>query len=388
MLLYLPVAISLYIIFRLVLPLPVSKAARCLLALLPPAVMFGHLLLRYRFGGMASAELPAWSIAFSGGLFGTFFLLFFLLVVRDILLLLLRTVSAVVVKPPFPILFKAPPPFSAVQWALGLLLLSASLSAFGVWQAVRVPEVRKVEITVPGLPAELDGLNIVFLSDLHVSALLQQSRTEAIVRAVNAQEADIILIGGDLIDGSPKFRAGAVAPLAQLRSRYGVYACPGNHEYYSGYADWMEAFADLGIVVLQNSHVLLHPRSVPLAIAGTTDEAALRFGLPVPNLALALIGLPEGVPRILLEHRPENAPANAHGNIALQLSGHTHGGQFLGLNLVVRHWNNGFLSGMYDVENMKLYVSTGAGLWAGMPLRVGVPSEIAQITLRRGGQRE
>ena len=85
-----------------------------------------------------------------------------------------------------------------------------------------------------------------------------------------------------------------------------------------------------------------------------------------------------------MDHRPGGAAVNARAGVDLQLSGHTHGGQILGMTLLVAEYNEGYLSGWYQVGNMRLYVSPGAGLWGGFPVRLGVPSEIAAVTLRAG----
>ena len=188
----------------------------------------------------------------------------------------------------------------------------------------------------------------------------------------------------DLVDGLPAARAESAAELRRLRARHGVLACAGNHEYYSGFKAWTEIFSDLGITMLLNGHQVLGIRGRELVLAGVTDPVAARFGLPEPDLATALAGAPDRTARILLDHRPGNAPRNARQDVDLQLSGHTHGGHAPGLNALVALFNHGYVRGWYRVEGMPLYVSSGAGLWNGFPLRVDVPSEIALITLRRG----
>jgi predicted MPP superfamily phosphohydrolase len=159
-------------------------------------------------------------------------------------------------------------------------------------------------------------------------------------------------------------------------------AIPGNHEYYSDYVAWMAAYRALGLTMLENGHVLIKRQDALLAVAGLTDRQAGAFGLPRPDLSAALEGIPAGTPVILLEHRPGDAPANARAGVALQLSGHTHGGQIRGLDLLTKRANNGFVSGLYQVGDMKLYVSNGTGLWNGLAIRLGRPSEITQIVLR------
>lgn len=180
----------------------------------------------------------------------------------------------------------------------------------------------------------------------------------------------------------PAARAESVAELRRLRARHGVLACAGNHEYYSGFKAWTEIFSDLGMSMLLNSHQVLGIRGQELVLVGVTDPVASRFNLPEPDLAAALAGTPDGAVRILLDHRPGNAARNARNRMDLQLSGHTHGGHAPGLSTVVPLFNKGYVRGWYRVAGMPLYVSSGAGLWNGFPLRVGVPSEIALIALR------
>jgi predicted MPP superfamily phosphohydrolase len=135
--------------------------------------------------------------------------------------------------------------------------------------------------------------------------------------------------------------------------------------------------------VLENSHVQVQRGGAALTIAGVTDPVASNYGLPPPDLGAALAGADPKAPVILLDHRPIAAPANAARGVALQLSGHTHGGHILGMDQLVKRANGGYVSGRYDVDGMTLYVSNGAGLWPGFAARIGVPSEITLITLRR-----
>src|SRR5690606_9612931 len=140
------------------------------------------------------------------------------------------------------------------------------------------------------------------------------------------------------------------------------------------------AYQDMGLPMLLNRHVLIHRGDATLAIAGITDPQAGRFGQPEPDLAAALEGVPPGDPVILLAHRPGDAGQAAEAGVALQLSGHTHGGQILGPHLLTQWANNGYVSGLYKVGNMQLYVSNGTGLWSGLAIRLGRPSEITLIT--------
>ena len=266
-----------------------------------------------------------------------------------------------------------------------LLLISLLLAALGTHAALRVPPVTPVEIVVPGLPAAWDGLTVAQLSDVHASKTFPGSWLAGVVDAVNAARPDLVVITGDLFDGTPRQRYDDILPLRRLRAPLGVYACPGNHEYYSGLTAWRKRFPSLGILLLENDHVLLRRNGAALILAGLTDDVAERFGLPRPDVRQALGSTEASLPLILMAHRPhqvEQLKQLSRPGAALQLSGHTHGGQVFGLDLLVRRVNNGYLRGLYEIGPVRLYISTGTALWSGFPLRLGVPSEIPLITLR------
>lgn len=266
-----------------------------------------------------------------------------------------------------------------------LLLISLLLAALGTHAALRVPSVTPVEIVVPGLPAAWDGLTVAQLSDVHASKTFPGNWLAGVVDAVNAARPDLIVITGDLFDGSPRQRFDDLRPLRRLRAPLGVYACPGNHEYYSGLTAWRPRFSSLGILLLENDHVLLRRNGAELILAGLSDDVAERFGLPRPDIRQALGSTEASLPLILMAHRPhlvEQLKQLSRPGAALQLSGHTHGGQVFGLDLLVRRVNKGYLRGLYELGPVRLYISTGTALWSGFPLRLGVPSEIPLITLR------
>ena len=266
-----------------------------------------------------------------------------------------------------------------------LLLISLLLAALGTHAALRVPPVTPVEIVVPGLPAAWDGLTVAQLSDVHASKTFPGNWLAGVVDAVNAARPDLIVITGDLFDGTPRQRFDDLRPLRRLRAPLGVYACPGNHEYYSGLKNWRPRFSSLGILLLENDHVLLRRNGAELILAGLSDDVAGRFGLPRPDIRQALGSTEASLPLILMAHRPhqvEQLKLLSRPGAALQLSGHTHGGQVFGLDLLVRRLNDGYLRGLYEIGPIRLYISTGTALWSGFPLRLGVPSEIPLITLR------
>ena len=271
----------------------------------------------------------------------------------------------------------------AVRYLLGIS--AVVLSVVGVTQAVRVPPVKEIEVELAGLPPEFEGYRLIQLTDLHLSKLFARRWAQEVVARANAQRPDLIVITGDLMDGTLEARRDDVEPLADLRADDGVLVIPGNHEYYYGYEGWMTKYQQLGMTRLCNSHVSITRGGSSLVVAGITDTASDRFSLPSPDLGRALSGAPQDAPVILLDHRPNTAPQAAQAGVALQLSGHTHGGMVKGLDRLVARFNNGFVSGFYQLGNMQLYVNNGTGMWNGFALRIGVPSELTVITLRGAG---
>ena len=368
--------IGLYVAGRFVPSLPVGIGWKWLVASLIILISQYYFLNRFLFGGMASPEIPFGMLALLGGLFGALILLAVFLLLKDIVSVFWWLGNKAGWPPSGQI------PVYRINIVLGILALF--LSAIGVWQAVRVPDVRRVDMTLNRLPPELDGLKLVQLTDLHASRLFEAPWMRAVVAKTNALDPDLIVITGDLVDGSTENRALDVAPLKDLKAQLGVFAVTGNHEYYSNYRDWMAAFDQLGLTVLKNSHVVLTEKGSPLVLAGVTDRVAAGFGLPAPDVETALSGTPDDAPVILLAHQPKGAARYADAGVDLQLSGHTHGGQVLGIHWLTQLANEGYVSGRYRVGDMELYVSNGTGLWNGFPLRLGKPSEITEIVLYSG----
>lgn len=266
---------------------------------------------------------------------------------------------------------------SAVAVPLGALLLTFK----GMRNARRIPAVRDVEVPIAGLPPALQGFTIVQLSDVHVGPTIRAGWLRAVVDRVNALQADVVAITGDLVDGSVRDLAAQVAPLAGLASRHGSFFVTGNHEYYSGADAWVAELRRLGLRVLLNEHVLLGHDGAVLALAGVTDYGAHHFDhrhRSDPNAAIAGVSAQAAV-RVLLAHQPRSALAAAGAGYQLQLSGHTHGGQFLPWNWFVR-LQQPITAGLHRVQGLWVYVSRGTGCW-GPPMRLGAPSEITRVRL-------
>jgi len=360
---------ALYVSARTVWPLSLPLSARVSAALLLVAASQYHLWSRLSSGSVFAPEFPRAIVILFNWAFGALLLLEILQILLDLGLL-----------------FTA-----AVRWRSGGLpdmvryaavVLAAAASALAVFNATRVPPVRDIEVAIPNLPPRFDGYRLLQLTDLHLSRLFQAPWARAVVERANAAGVDLIVVTGDFIDGSVEMRRPDVEPLRALRAPDGVYAVPGNHEYFFNYDAWMRRLSCLGMQMLLNAHVVLRRDNEPLVLAGVTDLSACGHGRPGPDLDAALAGAPADAPTILLDHQPRNARRAAARGVALQLSGHTHGGMVVGVDRLVARANNGFVSGRYQIGGMTLYVSNGTGLWPGFALRLGRPPEMTRFTLR------
>jgi uncharacterized protein len=272
-----------------------------------------------------------------------------------------------------------------LETASALLVIGLTLFAtvVGYANARRRARVKRVEIPLRNLPAGLNGFTIAQISDIHVGTTIKRGYVDAIVDAVNALDADLIAVTGDLVDGPVEDLAPHTAPLARLTARHGTFFVTGNHEYYSGEPAWTAELKRLGLRVLQNEHVVLQHRGVPLVIAGVTDYSSHHFDAAQrSDPAAAVAGAPSNAgAKILLAHQPRSAAAAAGAGFDLQLSGHTHGGQFWPWTLFVR-FQQPFTAGLHRLNNLLVYISRGTGYW-GPPNRFGVPSEITLLRLVR-----
>ncbi|MDP8567657.1 metallophosphoesterase [Methylophilus aquaticus] len=264
--------------------------------------------------------------------------------------------------------------------AILTIALALSVSLIGFFNARRLAQVINIEVPLRNLPAQLHGFRIVQISDIHVGPTIKQGYLARIVDRVNTLEADLIAITGDMVDGRVSDLAHHTLPLSRLQARHGSYFVTGNHEYYSGALEWISELQRLGVHVLLNEHVQLSHDGALLVLAGVTDYHAGSFydhHHSDPHAAMA--GAPQAAPSILLAHQPRSAQAASAAGFDLQLSGHTHGGQFWPWNYFVP-LQQPYTAGMHRLENLWVYVSRGTGYW-GPPKRFGAPSEITCLTL-------
>jgi predicted MPP superfamily phosphohydrolase len=356
-----------YLGWRLVPPLGLGPAgvavAIALLVLCALAMPAG--LVATRMKHTDRADRLAWVGMLAMGLFSSVLVL---TVLRDVALLVLRLAG-----PASPRLLH--------DSALAVLALALGVTGIGFVNARRTARVVEVEVPIRALPQALHGYCIVQISDVHVGPTIKRRYIDAIVDRVNALEPDAIAVTGDVVDGSVGRLAAHTAPLGRLSARDGTFFVTGNHEYYSGAHAWIAEMRRLGMTVLMNEHVVCERDGAGVMIAGVTDYSAHHFDASHrsdPQRAAA--GAPEHVRvRILLAHQPRSAPAAAAAGFDLQLSGHTHGGQFFPWNLFVP-LQQPFTAGLDKLKDLWVYTSRGTGYW-GPPKRFGAPSEITRVRL-------
>jgi predicted MPP superfamily phosphohydrolase len=265
--------------------------------------------------------------------------------------------------------------------AMAIAVVVTGATAVAVRSARRPAEVRRVRVRLARLPRAQNGVTIVQITDLHVGPTIGRAVVEDIVARTNALSPDIIAITGDLVDGGVSALREAVAPLANLRARHGVFFVTGNHEYFSGADAWLKELPSLGIRVLGNERVSIGDGDSSFDLAGVDDRSAHRYGglAPAAALARALEGRDSRRELVLLAHQPRSLLDAAPFGIGLQISGHTHGGQIWPFGLLVRLQQR-FFPGLHRYGDAQIYVSRGTGYW-GPPMRLAEPSEITHLTL-------
>lgn len=318
-----------------------------------------------------AGEVIAWAGYLAMGVFSS---LFVLTLVREAVLFLAWVADA------------ARPGLIALEgWrvasARAVFALATLVTLVGVFNARRRARVVSVDVPIEGLPEMLVGFTIVQISDLHVGPTIKHGYLDRIVRKVNTLSADVVAVTGDVVDGSVAKLKPHVEPLGRLESRHGVYCVTGNHEYYSGAEAWVAEWRRLGLHVLLNQNIVVDHAGGRVLIAGVTDYSAHHYGdAHRSDPAAAMSGAPADVAvKVLLAHQPRSAAAAARAGFDVQLSGHTHGGQFLPWNWFVR-FQQPFTAGLHRLQQLWVYTSRGTGYW-GPPVRFCAPSEITRLRL-------
>jgi uncharacterized protein len=266
---------------------------------------------------------------------------------------------------------------SAVVALIALILL-----LWGYAEAMRIPRVRRVDVTLPRLGPGLDGMRVVLLTDTHYGPINRARWSRGVTAVVNRLGADVVAHTGDIADGEVSARRAQAAPLADVQARLARVYVTGNHEYFSGAQRWVEHMATLGWEALHNRHVVVSRDGARLVIAGVDDRTAAGSGVPghQADHDAALAGADPDQPVLLLAHQPQQVGAAAAHGVDLQISGHTHGGQIWPFHYLVR-LDQPVLHGLSrHGDRTQLYTSRGTGFW-GPPFRIFAPSEITVLTL-------
>lgn len=253
-------------------------------------------------------------------------------------------------------------------------------TGYGVTEA-GAPRLTQTRIVAPGLPAEFDGVRVALISDLHVGPARGARFTAHVVDLVSGENPDLVVIAGDLTDGTVAEIGGDLAPLARLHAPLGVFGVSGNHEFYSEDGGrWLDEWERLGVTTLRNQRVAVNRGGAGIDIVGIHDYSAPK---PYePDLVSALAGSDPNRFQLLLAHEPRQALQAADLGVDLQLSGHTHGGQIWPIRYLVP-LQQPSVEGLDTIGATTLYTTRGAGAW-GPPVRVGAPPEVSILELVRG----
>jgi len=381
--------IFLYLLLRLLLPLQVARAWRMVYAVLLLVLCSKFYWLGWLGGSFFNPELPRVVLIASAWASAWLLLLLFACLLVDILIVARLVLGLLLVR------WRCGRDLRLWRFGMhrpgkcaALLLSTALLAAYGCYEGLRCPDVKQLQLVHGDIAPQHQGVRVVLLSDLHLSALQQAAQVAAIVERVNALQADVVLVSGDLADGSVELRREAIKALGLLRAKHGVWVTPGNHEYYSGYLQWRNTWQQLGFNWLENTNVKLRINGADLRLAGVSDPQAARINLAGPRVSAALKGVAEREFCMVMAHQPRVIRGFLGSSADVVFSGHTHGGMMWGVDYLTAKANAGLVRGWYalhDINGKRLlaYVSAGTHQWAGFVCRLGVPAEITLFTLSR-----
>lgn len=262
-----------------------------------------------------------------------------------------------------------------------MLVLPVAMIILGTLVVRGGPRMKKVALQFNDLPKELEGLRILHITDLHISRSLPTHFIEKLVALCRQHPADLVVFTGDILDDIPARYQDDMELLKNIPSKFGSYYVPGNHEYYWQAEQSIGAFERLGFNVLINAAQTLKFGSAELQICGIPDPTAGMFQHEAPNFEKLKKSLNPPAFKVLLSHQPSLADQAAPLGIQLQLSGHTHGGQFFPWNFLIGFFQK-YGKGLYKIQNLQLYVNQGTGYW-GPSLRLGTYCELAEIHLMK-----
>ncbi|PJZ44845.1 metallophosphoesterase [Leptospira brenneri] len=265
--------------------------------------------------------------------------------------------------------------------AFSTIVVATALSSLGFFNAHVRLQYKRVKIPVEHLHPDLDQFKIVQISDVHIGPTIKTKFLNRVVKKINLQNPDVVVITGDLVDGPAATLKHHLQPLRDIQSKYGTFYVTGNHEYYSGVLSWLPEIEKLGIKILLNGNQMLSVGNAKLLMAGVTDLTAgsmIKSHQTDPKRAME--GGENSDYKILLAHQPNSIYEANEVGFDLQISGHTHGGQFFPGNILI-YLAQKFVSGLHRYKNIQIYVSRGTGYW-GPPFRLGAPSEVSVLELQ------
>ena len=260
--------------------------------------------------------------------------------------------------------------------ALSVLTVAFGLSIWGAVEALRVPRIKRVEVTIDRLGPGLDGTTVALLTDTHYGPIDRSRWAARVAETVNRLQPDIVCHTGDIADGTVAQRLDQAKSLGTIEAKMTRVYVTGNHEYYGEAAAWISYMDSLGWQVMENRHLVLERGGDRLVVAGIDDATAR-----TSDLTAALAGADPALPVLLLAHQPKQVALASAAGVDLQLSGHTHGGQIWPFHYLVRIDQPSVVGLTRHGARTQLYTSRGTGFW-GPPLRVFAPSEITLMTLR------
>ena len=266
--------------------------------------------------------------------------------------------------------------------SIGILTLVGPATAYGFYSARKGPTIINQDIYLKNLPDSFENFTIAQISDLHVGPTIKKPYVEKVVNQISNLNPDLIAITGDMVDGSIDYLRKDLEPLSQVVASHGTYFVTGNHEYYSGAKRWLDETDRMGFTNLVNENRLITINDQSIALAGVNDYRAHQI---IPshrsNPQAALKGINSEKVKILLAHQPSSIFQANEAGFDLQISGHTHGGQFWPFTYPTKKANP-YLSGLHNHNGTQIYVNSGTGYW-GPPLRLGVTAEITLFKLKK-----
>lgn len=254
------------------------------------------------------------------------------------------------------------------------------MSAVGIYQARMRPVVKRVTIPLKDLPDEFAGTTILQMSDIHVGQTIRGDYVQALVEMSNEIKPDMVVLTGDLIDGINSQLADELNHFKNIQAPLGRFMIPGNHEYYWGIDHWVEHWRELGFTTLINEHAIVKKQDSSIVLGGVHDYSAKHVdGSLVSSPAIAFRNAPADLIKILLAHQPRSIFEAVKAGVHLQISGHTHSGQYFPYNVLI-YFFQPYVKGLHLHDSTWIYVNQGTGYW-GPPSRFGVPPEITLIEL-------